>query len=119
MAPGNSHRWNRAEISRSRALIIVLDTDDIVLAEIAPGLHLDQFEHDLAGIFKPMGGADRDIDRFILVHVLDQLIDGHPRGTSHHNPVLGTMMMLLQRQPPARLHHDTLDLMTIAGVDRL
>ena len=30
------------------APIIVLDADDVVLAEIAAGLHLDQFEQDLA-----------------------------------------------------------------------
>jgi hypothetical protein len=42
----------------------------IVLAEIAPGLDLDQLQQNLAGIFQPMDGADRDIDRFVLVHDL-------------------------------------------------
>ena len=37
---------------RSGALVIVLDADDVVLAEIAAGLHLDQFEQDLAGILQ-------------------------------------------------------------------
>ena len=35
-------------------MIIVLDPHDVVLAEIAAGLHLDQFQIDLAGIFEPM-----------------------------------------------------------------
>jgi hypothetical protein len=39
----------------SGALIIVLDADDVVLAEIAPGLHLDQLQLDLAGVFAPIG----------------------------------------------------------------
>jgi hypothetical protein len=54
----------------SRPLIIVLDADDVVLAEIAAGLDLDQLQYDLAGIFQPVDGADRDVDRFVLVHDL-------------------------------------------------
>jgi hypothetical protein len=30
-------------------LVIILDADDVVLAEIAAGLHLDQFQRNLAG----------------------------------------------------------------------
>src|ERR1700710_101376 len=104
---------------RLRALIVILDTDDVVLAEIAPGLNLDQFQQNLAGIFQPVDGADRDIDRFVLVYDLDRLVDRHPRGAPHHDPVLGAMVMFLQREPPARLDDDALDLVTIAIVDRL
>jgi hypothetical protein len=32
---------------------------------------------------------------------------------AHHDPVLGAMVMLLQREPPARLDDDALDLVTI------
>ena len=99
----------------SRTVIIVLDADDIIFAEIAAGLHLDQFEIDLAGIFQPMPDADRHIDR-IRFHaaILLSVADRHPRRAAHHDPVLGAMMMQLQRQPPARLHHDALDLIAIA-----
>ena len=54
----------------SRTLVIVLDTDDVVLTEVAAGLDLDQFEQDLAGIFQPVNRADRNVDRFIFVHDL-------------------------------------------------
>ena len=47
----------------SLAPVIVLDADDVVLAEIAAGLHLDQLEHDLARIFQPVHRAHRDVDR--------------------------------------------------------
>src|SRR5205814_9914787 len=93
------------------APVVVLDADDVVLAEIAAGLDFDQFELDLAGILQPVHRADRDVDRFVLVHGLDQFIDGDLRGAAHHDPVLGPMMMLLQREPPARLDDDALDLM--------
>jgi hypothetical protein len=46
----------------SRALIVILDTDNVVLAEVAAGLDLDQFQQNLAGVFQPVHCADRDID---------------------------------------------------------
>src|SRR4030081_1898623 len=81
---------------RSRAPVIVLDPDDVVLAEIAAGLDLDQFQQNLAGIFQPMDRADRDMDRFVLVHGLDEFIDRYARRAAHDDPVLGAVMMLLQ-----------------------
>src|SRR6267142_6398708 len=103
----------------SGALVIVLDANDIVLAEIAAGLDFDQLQRNLARIFHPVSRADRNIDRFVLMYGLDEFIDGHARRATHHDPVLGAMVMLLQREPPARLHHDALDLMPLAHVDRL
>src|SRR6266481_3490671 len=103
----------------SGALVIVLDANDVVLAEIAAGLDFDQLQRNLAWIFHPMGRADRNIDRFVLMYGLDEFIDGHARRAAHHDPVLGAMVMLLQREPAARLHHDALDLMPLAHVDRL
>ena len=41
--------WNR-QCAALRPPIVILDADDVVLAEIAAGLNLDQLEQDLAGI---------------------------------------------------------------------
>src|ERR1700730_11290883 len=87
---------------RLSAPVIVLDADDVVLAEIAAGLDLDQLQLNLAGVFQSMGGADRDVDRFVLVNDLDQFIAGDMRSASHHDPVFGARVMLLQREPAAR-----------------
>src|SRR5204863_519581 len=76
----------------SGALIIVLDANDVVLAEIAAGLDFDQLQRNLAWIFHPMGRADRNIDRFVLMHGLDEFVDGHARRAAHHDPVLGAMV---------------------------
>jgi hypothetical protein len=40
-----------------RSVIVVLDPLDIILTEIASGLHLDEFEIDLAGVLQavPIG----------------------------------------------------------------
>ena len=48
---------------RLSASVDVVEAHDVVLAEIAADLHLDQLERDLAGIGEPMNAADRDIDR--------------------------------------------------------
>ena len=60
------------ELDASRAPVVILDPDNIILAEIASGLDLDQFQQDFAGIFQPVDGADRDVDRFVFVDDLDQ-----------------------------------------------
>jgi hypothetical protein len=46
----------------------VLEAYDVVLAQVAAGLHLDQLEIDLDGIGQPVTGADRQVDRSVLVH---------------------------------------------------
>ena len=43
--------------ARLGAPIVILDADDIVLAEIAAGLHFDQLEQDLARVFEAVHGA--------------------------------------------------------------
>jgi hypothetical protein len=63
-------------------------------------------------------GADRDVDRLVLVHGLDGLVDRHPRGAADHDPVLGPVVVFLQRKPAARLHDDAFDLVAVAVVDR-
>ena len=47
------------------ASIDVVEAHDVVLAEIAADLHLDQFERHLPGIAEPMNAADRDINGFV------------------------------------------------------
>jgi len=103
----------------SASLIIIFNPNDVVLTEITSGLNLNQFQDNLAGVFQPMSGTDRDVDRLIFVHDLDEFVDGYARRAAHHDPVLGAVMMLLQREPASRLHDDALDLVTISGVDRL
>ncbi len=86
-------------------MIVVLDAFDIVLAEIAPGLHLDQFKIDLAGILQAVPGAARHIDRFVFVQHLHLVADRHPRRAANDDPMLGPVMVQLQRQPAALLRN--------------
>jgi hypothetical protein len=118
-----SSQGNRSGFCLKKGLltppVIVLDADDVILAEIAAGLHLDQLQQDLSGVLEPVHRAHRDIDRLVLVHGLDVVIDGDSRRAAHHDPVLGAMVVLLQRQPVARLDDDAFHLMAVAIVDRL
>src|SRR5262245_57502287 len=92
-------KWSDVNYSRqssSRAPIVVLDADDVILAKITSGLDLDQLQHDLAGIFEPVHCAHRNIDRLIFVDGLDHPVDRDPRRAAHHDPVLRAVVMFLQ-----------------------
>ena len=51
----------------------VFVADDVVLAQIAAGLHLDQHHRHLAGVLHPVHRAQRDIDRLVFADQLDTL----------------------------------------------
>jgi hypothetical protein len=94
----------------SAAGVDVLVADDVVLAEIAAGLHLDQHHRQFAGVLHPVHGAQRDVDRLVLGHQLHVAADGHLRGALHHDPVLGAVVVALQAERRAGVHDDALDL---------
>src|SRR5690606_32292638 len=93
--------------------------DDVVLARVAAHLNLDQFKRDPARIGESVHGPDRDVDRLVLMHEGHSLIHGHLGGSLHDNPVLGPVMVLLERQASARGHHDALHLEAGTMVDAL
>ncbi len=66
-----------------------------------------------------MDAADRNIDRLVLVHAAHVLVDGDLGRSVHHDPMLGAMKVLLQRQLIAGLHHDPLDAIAAGNVDVL
>src|SRR5215831_5093010 len=88
------------------ASVDVVEAHDVVLAEIATDLHLDQFERDLAGIGEPMNAADRDIDGFVFVHAAHVIAERDLGRSLDHDPMLGAMEVLLQRELASRLHDD-------------
>ena len=54
--------------------------------------------------------ADRDVGRLVLLEEEDLLAARDARGAGHHHPVLGAVMMQLQRQGGARLYLEALHL---------
>src|SRR5579883_1070304 len=62
---------------RSRAIVGIVEAYDVVLAEVAAGLHLDQLQIDLARICQAVEAADRQIDRLVLMDDVDLLVARH------------------------------------------
>ena len=99
------------------ALVAVLEAHDVVLAEVAARLHLDELERQLARVLQPVLRPDRDVRRFVLRQEELVLAARDPRRAGDHDPVLGAVVVHLQRKRRARLDHDALHLETLAGVD--
>src|SRR5258706_6570321 len=98
----SSRLWRRdgavADFRRVRSLpaVMVLEADDVVFAEIAAGLHLDDMQRDLARVLQAVRRAKRDIGRLVLgQHQL--LVAAHDlcAGLADH-PMLGATMVHLQ-----------------------
>src|SRR5262249_30594036 len=45
---------------------MVLEADNIIFAEVAAGLYLDDMQRDFADVFEPVQGAERDIGRLVF-----------------------------------------------------
>src|SRR5579863_6888130 len=95
---------------RALAAVTVLEAHDVVLAQVRPRLHLDDLEHYGARILYTVLHADRDIGRLILLEQEHLLAARDACGARHHHPVLGTVMVQLQRQRRARLDLEALHL---------
>src|SRR5271165_536013 len=99
---------------RSAAAVGILEPDDVVLAEIAAGLHLDQRQRDAAGIFQPVDAAERQIDALVLLNQPPFGIARDQGAAVHDHPVLGAVIVFLQRQPVAGIDDDPLYLEAVA-----
>jgi hypothetical protein len=99
------------------AIIIILEPLDIVFTQITSALHFYEFEIDLTRILEAVPRADRDVNRLIFVHYLHFISDCHSGGAAHDHPMLGPVMMELQRQSAALLHHNAFDLVALAQVE--
>src|SRR3954468_15357019 len=78
------------------APVDVVEAHDVVLAQIAADLYLDQFKPDLAGVGEPMDAPDRDVDGFVFVHAALVSAERHFGRPLDHDPMLGSVEMLLQ-----------------------
>src|SRR5579884_2703495 len=95
---------------RSLAAIAVLEANDVVLTQVGAGLYLDDVHRDLAWILDAMAHTDRDVGRLVLLEQEDLVPAGDAGGPGHDDPVLGSVVMHLQRQGRPRLHLEALHL---------
>ena len=104
-------------VSALRSLASCVDiviADDVIFAEIATCLDLDQCHGQLPGIFHTVDSAEGDVDGLVFGDQFVSIINGHFGGTFYDDPMLRAMMMALQAKRSARVHDDALDLETLA-----
>src|SRR5687768_6375229 len=99
------------------AAIPILEPNDVVFTEVGARLHLDDVQRDLSGVLDAVASADRNVGRFVFAQREDLVPTRDLRGARDYHPVLGAMMMQLQRKRRARLHDQALDLEPLAAVD--
>src|SRR5688572_14163036 len=86
----------------------ILEADDIVLAEVGARLHFNQLERHLAGILEPVARAEWNVGRLVFGKQ-ERFLAARDLGSAYHDdPVLGAMVMHLQRQAGARIDDDAL-----------
>src|SRR6516165_11287139 len=102
---------------RSLASVDILEAHDVILAQVGAGLHLDDLEGDHAGVLDAVPDANRDVGRLVLLEQEHVLATGDARGPRHHHPVLGAMVVHLQRESRTGLDLESLHLETPARLD--
>ena len=95
------------------AVEVVFHADDVVLAGVFAHLNFNDDERELAFVLQAVNFTHRDVGRFVRAHVENLVADGTGGGTAHHDPVLGTVQVLLQAEALARLDHDALHLVVV------
>src|ERR1700712_1452811 len=88
----------------------ILEADDVVLAEIGTGLHLDDLERQLPRVRQAVRLAQRDVGALVLGEDRLAVAAGDLGRALHHDPVFGSVVMHLQAQRRARIDHDALHL---------
>ena len=83
---------------------------DVILAEIAPRLHLDNFQRNSAGVGEAVNFTERYVGRLVFAEQEGLVAAGDLGRTRNDDPVLRTVMVFLQAEAGARFDLDTLDL---------
>src|SRR5690606_22716068 len=103
---------------RSGPSVDVLQPLDVVLAEVAAGLDLDQLHRFAAPVAQAVHAALGDVRAFVLVQIEHLAVAGDLGHAGNDHPVLGAVAMPLEAERRAGLDHDALDLEPLARVDR-
>ena len=98
-AQSTPQRMYRVSVSHCNSLTIisVLNANDIVLAEIAARLNFNQLDVDFSRVGEAMNASDGKVNRLVFMNELVLSVDCHLGRAANHDPVLGAMMVFLQR----------------------
>src|SRR5439155_2773473 len=86
----------RSPLGNSASVITVFVSDDVVLAEIAAGLHLDEIQRLISGVLEPMLRAKRNESRFVFAQFVNLVVARHARPAGDDDPVLRALVVHLQ-----------------------
>src|SRR5215831_12663075 len=89
---------------------VVLEANDVVLAEVLAVLDLDEHELGCTGVLDAMRRAALDVDGHSGPAFDLAVVQRHEAVPAHDEPVLGAPSVPLIAQPFARLHDDLLHL---------
>jgi hypothetical protein len=73
-----------------RAPVIIIQADNVILAEVVTELDLNEYERNIASVLDPMGRAERDIDGISSPHFDAVAVKGDDSLSANHEPMLGT-----------------------------
>src|SRR5205085_4723003 len=103
-------RRPRDSVLCRNAPVPIVESDDVVFAEVAAALHFDQQQWHGAGILEAMPVLGGDESRLVLAQREVALAIRDARFAAHDDPMLAAMAVELQRQRRTGLHFDALDL---------
>src|SRR5271170_2165657 len=89
VGPAASSSSMRTELVRPSE--VVLETHDVVLAEIGSVLDLDEDDRHRAVVLATVRLTDRDVDTRAGTEVVLDAVEDHGRLTAHDEPVLGAL----------------------------
>ena len=97
-------------------MIEIVKSGNIVFVKIGARLYLDKEGRDFAGISEPVLLANGDVGRLVFCEEIGVRALGDLEGPFDHHPVFGPVVVALQRQRSAWLHHDAFDLISITSI---
>jgi hypothetical protein len=96
---------------------VIFKTDDVVFAQVAAGLHLDDFQRYGAGVCQAVHFAQRDVCRLVFSQKQHLVAVSNFGSSLDDNPVLGAVVVLLQTEAGTGFDLDAFDLEAPAFVD--
>jgi len=90
---------------------VVVESVNIVLAEVLAVLHFDEYEVSVASVLDPVRHLRRHVDCRSRLHIYLLTVESHDTFAAHNEPVLGSPIVCLITQPMAGCYDNLLHLM--------
>src|ERR1700709_2651837 len=113
------HHLTSAQAWLRSAPVVILDPDDVVLAEVGAEPHLDQDQVVTPAVADPVRHSHGHADAAPRLEDDLTITDDAGRRAGDDDPVLRPMGMGLQREPGVTAHGDALDLVVRTLVEHL